>query len=177
MVIKVSLLMRRLSIPEAARLLNVPEQAIWKKIERGNLQYSKENGRIFVHIKEAQQQEQTKPAENFSDEEYFETPLSSSSEQTSKQSTTINDNSFETFLKNLLEQKDSQLENLKDENRELHEKLESALRENNQLSQGVHLEARKLLEIILPNYNMKQLESESKTIKQKGEKKKKKKKS
>jgi len=169
--------MRRLSISEAARLLNVPEQAIWKKIERGNLQYSKENGRIFVHIKEAQKPEQTQPAENFSDEEYFETPLSSSNQETANQSTTINDNSFEMFLKNLIDQKDSQLENLKDENRELHEKLESALRENNKLSQGVHLEARKLLEIILPNYNMKQLESESKTIKHKGDKKKKKKKS
>ena len=168
--------MRRLSIPEAARLLNVPEQAIWKKIERGNLQYSKENGRIFVHIKEATQSEQTQSAENFSGEEYFETPLSSSSEQTAKHSTTTHDNSFEIFLKNLIDQKDSQLENLKDENRELHEKLESALRENNQLSQGVHLEARKLLEIILPNYNTQQLASETKAMKHKGEKKKKKKK-
>ena len=168
--------MRRLSIPEAARLLNVPEQAIWTRIERGNLQYSKENGRIFVHIKETNQAEQSQPSQSFSEAEYFETPLHSSAQSAPEQATPVNDNTFEIFLKSLIEQKDSQLENLKDENRELHEKLEAALRENNQLSQGVHLEARKLLEIVLPNYNMQHLEGETKVIKHKGEKKKKKKK-
>jgi len=168
--------MRRLSIPEAARLLNVPEQAIWKRIERGNLQYSKENGRIFVHIKEVNQEEQNQPSQNFSEAQYFDEPLHSSNYQAPGSNTPVNDNTFEIFLKSLIEQKDSQLENLKDENRELHEKLEAALRENNQLSQGVHIEARKLLEIILPNYNMEHLDGEPKVIKHKGEKKKKKKK-
>jgi len=168
--------MRRLSIPEAARLLNVPEQAIWKRIERGNLQYSKENGRIFVHIKEANQEEQNLSSHNFSEDQYFETPLHSSRYQAQEPNSHANDSTFEIFLKNLIEQKDSQLEILKDENRELHEKLESALRENNQLSQGVHIEARKLLEIILPNYNMEYSDGEPKIIKHNGKKNKKKKK-
>jgi len=176
--------MRRLSIPEAARLLNVPEQAIWKRIERGSLQYSKENGRIFVHIQEVNNPEQSQPKDTFSDtnSDYYEMPSqpsqqSSGQSHSEQRSAPKNDDTFEIFLKSLIEQKDTQLENLKDENRELHEKLEAALRENNQLSQGVHLEARKLLEIVLPNYNMKQLDDKTKKIKHKSTKNKKKKKS
>jgi len=162
--------MRRLSIPEAARLLNVPEQAIWKKIERGTLQYSKENGRIFVHV-----QEMSQPEPNFSQSSYYEEPQmpNQTYETPPQQNTQDSNDTFELFLKNLIEQKDEQLVQLKEENRELHEKLETALRENNQLSQGVHLEARKLLEIILPNYNMKKLDSESNKLEHKKEKKKK----
>jgi len=161
--------MRRLSIPEAARLLNVSEQVIWKKIERGELEYSKENGRIFVHVQEVTEAENRTEQSDFqAKEQPPQSPFKSVSNEQNK--------AFEEFLKKLIEQKDEQLASLMDENKELHEKLENALRENNKLSQGVHLEARKLLEIVLPNYNTKQIGDDSKRSESSDKKKKKKKK-
>ncbi|GEM_PF-6634084 len=121
--------MRKISIKEAAKILGISEQAVRKRISRGTLDSVKENGHIYVLI-----EEQSKSKMEREDYELF----------------------FDFFIQEL-EKKERQIEELgkiierKDQKIEqLHQEIKESLKENAKLSQGVHIEARKLIETFLP---------------------------
>jgi molybdenum-dependent DNA-binding transcriptional regulator ModE len=125
--------MKKFSIVEASKVLGVSEQAIWKRIESGTLPYSKENGFIFVYL------EEVNPVKE--EPEVKEEP----------QPTASNEPSLTTYLMQQVEKKDEEIAQLRSELKASQSKVEEALKANSQLSQSVHLEARKLFEMMLPN--------------------------
>jgi len=143
----------KLTIKEAAKHLDVSEQVIWKRLDQGLLEYSKENGYLYVHF--------------FDDTSYNENNTKDKHIENSKNK--IDDYSQSKFIKFLEKEndkKDAIIESLHKEIKELNEKYAEALKENTRLTQGVHLEARKLIDFMLP-YNIQDKETK------KGNKKKK----
>lgn len=121
--------MKKISIKEAAKILGISEQAVRKRISRGTLDSIKEQGHIYVILEDSSKQKMEK--EDY--EQFFNFFL----ENIEKKDKEIKE------LKEMLKQKDQKIDRLQDE-------VKEALRENAKLSQGVHLEARKLIETFLP---------------------------
>lgn len=121
--------MKKISIKEAAQILGISEQAVRKRISRGTLDSIKEQGHIYVILEDSSEQKMEK--EDY--EQFFNFFL----ENIEKKDKEIKE------LKEMLKQKDQKIDRLQDE-------VKEALRENAKLSQGVHLEARKLIETFLP---------------------------
>jgi DNA-directed RNA polymerase specialized sigma24 family protein len=117
--------MKKLSIKEASEILGISEQAVRKRISRGTLEAIKENGHIYVIIEDKEKK---------NDYEIF----------------------FNYFIEQL-EKKDREIEKLRGELKEkevkidtLQNEVKEALRESSKLSQGVHLEAKKLIDTFFP---------------------------
>ncbi|WP_200763238.1 helix-turn-helix domain-containing protein [Nitrosophilus alvini] len=121
--------MKKLTIKEASEVLGISEQAIRKRISRGTLNSVKENGHIFVVMDEK--------SENNSYKEEYELFFSFFMDELEKKDKEIE------ALKSLLKEKEKKIE-------ELNGEVKSALKDNVKLAQGVHLEARKLIETFVP---------------------------
>ncbi len=121
--------MKKISIKEAAQILGISEQAVRKRISRGTLDSVKENGHIYVILEEDSAQKMAK--DDY--EQFFSLFL----EEIEKKETEIKE------LKEIIKQKEEKIDLLQNE-------VKEALKENAKLSQGVHIEARKLIETFLP---------------------------
>ena len=121
--------MKKLTIKEASKILGISEQAIRKRISRGSLDSIKENGHVYVVLKDDSQDKMKK--DDY--EEFFNFFL----DEIDKKEQEIKE------LKEIIKQKEEKIDRLQDE-------VKDALRENTKLSQGVHIEARKLIETFLP---------------------------
>ena len=117
--------MKKVSIKEASQILGISEQAVRKRISRGSLDSIKENGHIYVIL------------ENEDAKNQYEIFIDFFIEELEKKEKEIKE------LKNIIAVKDEKIENLQNE-------VKNVLRENIKLSQGVHIEARKLIETLLP---------------------------
>lgn len=121
--------MKKLSIKEASKILGISEQAVRKRISRGSLDSIKENGHVYVILKDDSKDRMQKD-----DYEQF---LTFFLDEIEKKEQEIRE------LKEIIQQKDAKIDRLQDE-------VKDALRDNTKLSQGVHIEARKLIETFLP---------------------------
>jgi len=121
--------MKKISIKEAAAIFGISEQAVRKRISRGTLKSTKENGHIYVILED--DSDKKMEAEDY--EIFFNFFL----EELEKKDKEIEE------LKNIIKEKDIKIDNLQNE-------VKEALKENAKLSQGVHIEARKLIETFLP---------------------------
>jgi len=121
--------MKKISIKEAAQILGISEQAVRKRISRGTLESIKENGHIYVILEN--------DSEKKMEREDYELFFSFFMEEIEKKDSEIRE------LKEIIKEKDAKIDELQNE-------VKEALKENAKLSQGVHIEARKLIETFLP---------------------------
>ncbi|WP_187647810.1 helix-turn-helix domain-containing protein [Nitrosophilus labii] len=121
--------MKKISIKEAAQILGISEQAVRKRISRGTLDSVKENGHVYVILEDDSAQKMER--EDY--EQFFNLFL----EEIEKKEIEIKE------LKEIIKQKEEKIDLLQNE-------VKEALKENAKLSQGVHIEARKLIETFLP---------------------------
>ncbi len=121
--------MKKISIKEAAQILGISEQAVRKRISRGTLDSVKENGHVYVILEDDSAQKMER--EDY--EQFFSLFL----EEIEKKEIEIKE------LKEIIKQKEEKIDLLQNE-------VKEALKENAKLSQGVHIEARKLIETFLP---------------------------
>ena len=123
--------MKKLSIKEASKILGISEQAIRKRISRGTLEAIKEKGHIYVILED----DSSKKMEAEDYEMFFKFFM----DEIERKDLEIDE------LKNIIKEKDKKIEELQNE-------IKEALRESAKLSQGVHIEARKLIETFLPMF-------------------------
>jgi len=121
--------MKKISIKEASKILGISEQAVRKRISRGTLESVKENGHIYVILED--DSDKKMQADDY--EMFFKFFM----DEIERKDLEIEE------LKNIIKEKDQKIEKLQDE-------VKEALKENAKLSQGVHIEARKLIETFLP---------------------------
>lgn len=125
----IRIIMKKISIKEASKILGISEQAVRKRISRGTLDAVKENGHIYVVLED--DSDKKMQAEDY--EMFFKFFM----DEIEKKDMQIEE------LKNIIKLKEEKIEKLQNE-------VKDALKENAKLSQGVHIEARKLIETFLP---------------------------